>query len=210
MKAKKYHIILFNNKIKKKLIFSSNLQKTVKQKYKQLLKKTSVIFPINVLNKKICVFELALVAQKSERTPDKLIKDSLGRWQKLSIKGSDYYFVEVEDYKIEESLYDHQTSSRIETPEFIETYVPKTGVCQLFSLNNKIVVQNDDEFSIFSLKNVSEAKRFMDCIAKYFRRNNIMNCLLVKDFSTIQRKQLYKILENKGFKRSFLYKHYTQ
>jgi hypothetical protein len=37
-----------------------------------------------------------------------------------------------------------------------------------------------------------------------------MNCLLVKDTSTVQRKQLYKLLIEKGFKKPFLYKHYTQ
>ena len=36
-----------------------------------------------------------------------------------------------------------------------------------------------------------------------------MDCLVVQDYDTIQRKQLYKMLEKKGFKRQFLYKHYT-
>ena len=39
--------------------------------------------------------------------------------------------------------------------------------------------------------------------------NNKVNCLIVQDYDTVQRKQLYKLLTRKGFKRSFLYKHYT-
>ena len=64
MNLKKYHIILFNNKRKKKILFSSNLRKTVTQKYKQLKKKTSLIFPLKILNREECYFEIALVEKK--------------------------------------------------------------------------------------------------------------------------------------------------
>ena len=92
----------------------------------------------------------------------------------------------------------------------LEDYLPKRDFCQLFSLNNKIVIQKDDNLSIFSLKTVKECNRLMDCLSAHFNKNSIMNCLLVKDTSTIQRKQLYKLLTEKGFKKPFLYKHYTQ
>ena len=94
--------------------------------------------------------------------------------------------------------------------EILSQYLSTVEMTQLFSLNNKIVIQKEDVFSLFSLKTVSESKRFMECISTHFRINGITNCLLVTDFSTIQRKQLYTILENKGFKKSLLYKHYTQ
>ncbi len=126
------------------------------------------------------------------------------------IKNQDYQLSEVCDYQVEGTLYDHQTKSRINVEELLLIYLPKVEMCQLFSLNNKIVIQKDNEFSLFSLKTVAESKRFMDCISSYFRTEGISNCLVVVDFSTVQRKQLYSILENNGFKKSLLYKHYTQ
>ena len=94
--------------------------------------------------------------------------------------------------------------------DMLERYLPKRDFCQLFSLNNKIVIQKDDNISIFSLKTVQECRRLMNCLSTHFNKNSIMNCLLVKDTSTVQRKQLYKLLIEKGFKKPFLYKHYTQ
>ena len=210
MNSKKYHIILFNNKRKKKILFSSNLRKTVTQKYKQLKKKTSLIFPLKILNREECYFEIALVEKKAGSESGKLVKDEVGRWTRNVIKNQDYQLIEICDHMVEGTLYDHQTKKRVVVQEILSTYLPKVEMTQLFSLNNKIVIQKEDDFSLFSLKTVSESKRFMECISTYFSINGITNCLLVTDFSTIQRKQLYTILENKGFKKSLLYKHYTQ
>jgi len=210
MNSKKYHIILFNNKRKKKILFSSNLRKTVNQKYKELKRKTNPIFPLKILNREDCSFEIALVERKRGKETGKLKKDDVGRWTRNIIKNEDYQLIEVSEYEVEGTLYDHQTKTRITTDELLLNYLPKVEMCQLFSLNNKIVMQKEDEFSLFSLKTVSESKRFMECISSHFRNESIVHCLLVSDFSTIQRKQLYNILENKGFKKSLLYKHYTQ
>ena len=210
MNSKKYHIILFNNKRKKKLLFSSNLRKTVNQKYKELKKKTNPIFPLKILNRENCSFEIALVERKSGKETGKLKKDDVGRWTRNIIKNQDYQLIEVCEHQVEGTLYDHQTTSRITTQELLGNYLPNSEMCQLFSLNNKIVMQKEDEFSLFSLKTVGESKRFMESMSSYFRSEGITHCLLVRDFSTVQRKQLYNILENKGFKKALLYKHYTQ
>ena len=107
-------------------------------------------------------------------------------------------------------LFNNKRKKKILFSSNLFNYLPKVEMSQLFSLNNKIVIQKEDEFSLFSLKTVSESQRFMECMSSYFRMEGIANCLLVTDFSTVQRKQLYNILENKGFKKSLLYKHYTQ
>ena len=80
---------------------------------------------------------------------------------------------------------------------------------QLFTLNNKIIIQKDENVNIFSLKNIDDTNRFISLIKNEMINNNKVNCLIVQDYDTIQRKQLYKLLTRKGFKRSFLYKHYT-
>ena len=72
-----------------------------------------------------------------------------------------------------------------------------------------MVIQKDESISIFSLKNIDDTNRFILVLKKYLIDNKSMNCLIVQDYDTIQRKQLYKMLTRKGFKKSFLYKHYT-
>ena len=110
---------------------------------------------------------------------------------------------------MEELIYDHQTKKRISFNLFCEKYLETNNFIQLFTLNNKIIIQKDEEVSIFSLKNIDDTNRLITVIKSYMITNNKMNCLIVQDYDTIQRKQLYTLLTRKGYKKSFLYKHYT-
>ena len=76
-------------------------------------------------------------------------------------------------------------------------------------LNNKIVVQNDDNVLIFTLKNDSDSERFIDTMSNYFIENKKTDCILVKDTSIIQRKYLYDLLTQKGFPKNYLFRHST-
>ena len=53
---------------------------------------------------------------------------------------------------------------------------------------------------------INNKKQFIKDI---FINNGRTDCLFVPDSSTVQRKQLYKLLEDYGFNRKFLYKQYT-
>ena len=210
MNNKKYHIILFNNKKKKRVLFSSNIRKTVNKKYSELNKKTKPIFPLLLLNDVDCEFELSIVTKSVGVESGTVVKDSMGRWVTTTINHDDFSFVKLSPHQVTGTVYDHKSKNKITVEFMLDKYLPKRTFCHLFSLNNKIIIQNDDDLSVFSLKTVPECHRLMDCLSSHFTKNTIMNCLLVKDTSTVQRKQLYKLLIEKGFKKPFLYKHYTQ
>ena len=80
---------------------------------------------------------------------------------------------------------------------------------QVFTLNNKLIIQNDDIFNLFSLKTVADCLRLLAVIELNFIDKGRFDCLLVADTSTVQRKQLYDLLEKQGFSREFLRKQYT-
>jgi len=125
------------------------------------------------------------------------------------MKDENYQIIKIQPFDIEEKIYDHQLEKRIEFMELYERYLNVKNIIQIFSLNNKIVIQNNDLFYLFSLKNVSESSRFLSCIKKFFMENGKYNYLISRDLSTIQRKELYTLLEGKGFSKKLLYKHYT-
>ena len=136
-------------------------------------------------------------------------KDTLGRNVKRSLKYGEYYLNNIIDYWVEEQIYDHQQKKRIIFNEFVEKNLQNKKFKQIFTLNNKVVIQEEDSFFLFSLKNIDDTNRFIISLKNYLISQNRMDCLVVQDYDTIQRKQLYKMLEKKGFKRQFLYKHYT-
>jgi hypothetical protein len=73
-------------------------------------------------------------------------------------------------------------------------------------LKNKVVVQDDDIFDLFSLKNEEDADRFL----KILQQSSVGGkMIIVRDISSPQRKYLYDILVEKGFDKKFLYTSYT-
>jgi hypothetical protein len=85
----------------------------------------------------------------------------------------------------------------------------KSGIKMISKINNKIVVQINESYSLFTFKNTSDAERFLDDLSNHLRKINKNDCILVKDYSTIHRKYLYDILVNQGFPRSYLQRHST-
>lgn len=205
----KYQIVLFNNQSKKRIMATSRIYNNINKKFKEIHKKSNVIFPVKY-NKKIeCSFELALVCVgKCKKTPIHR-RDELGRLTEVTMKSKKYQIIKIKPFSIEEKVYDHQLGRRIEFGELYDKYLSSKNIIQIYSLNNKVVIQNNDLFNLFSLKNVSESSRFLSCIKKYFTDKGKFNFLISRDLSTIQRKELYNLLESKGFSRKLLYKHYT-
>ena len=83
------------------------------------------------------------------------------------------------------------------------------GLKMISVLNNKIVVQNDDDVKLFSCKNDTESSRFIDSLSLYFFKIKRGDCLFIKDSSTPQRKYLYSLLESKGYDKKVLYRKFT-
>ena len=76
-------------------------------------------------------------------------------------------------------------------------------------LNNKIIVQNDDVFKLFTFKNDDDSSRFIDSMLSYFLELKRIDCMFIKDYDTNQRKYLYNILTEKGFPKSYLFRQST-
>ena len=79
-------------------------------------------------------------------------------------------------------------------------------IYMISKLNNKFIIQDDDEYNLFSLKNEEDSDRFLDLLqtTDIFKKS-----LVVKDISTAQRKYLYNILVESGYNKRFLYTNYT-
>ena len=164
---------------------------------------------LNLIKKKECKFELALLCIGKCKKTSLHRRDKLGRLTEVKIKTDKYQILKIKDFKIEEKIYDHQLKKRLTFLEVFDKYLNTKSIIQLYTLNNKFIIQNYENFNLFSLKTVSESSRFLNCVKEYFNKIRKYNCLISRDLSTIQRKELYNILEKQGFERSLLYKHYT-
>ena len=204
----KYKIVLFKNGERTKVFFSSNSKKSILKKYNKLIEEKKPKFITEYVSRKKVMFELAIITtEKSDKSI--FVKDSVGRTKKVSLGESSYHIIKLLPYWKEEKIYDHQSKNKLSFDSLLDTYLTGNDFKQIFSLNNKLVIQKDEIFNLFSLKTVSDAQRLLGTIELEFIDNGRYDCLFVRDTDTIQRNQLYDILTNVGYCRNFLRKQFT-
>lgn len=204
-----YLIVIFKNNIKSKLINKFITEDKAVNYFKGLKKKMeSVIFPVEFKNGKSVKLELALLTNKPIKN-NLFLKDDIGRQIKINLSDENFTIKEILKYKEEEKFLEVRKNKKLDSLEFLEKFLNKTGVKMLSKLNNKVILQNDDKVDLFTFKNIKESERFLDCLQNYLFENNKKDCIIVKDVSITQRKYLYEILVNKGFNKKYLFRQST-
>ena len=205
-----YIIVLFKNKKKKKLSKVMLTEKNINLKFDSLIKNNEVSFEVLYENSERCKYELALLSRKDDYQIPLFKMDEVGRNNSVHMsEESDYVIKRIDDYKIEELIYDWQKESRISFNELLSLYLPKDSVKVISKLHNKIVIQNDSDFKLFSLKNEEDSERLLQTIESFFISNSRSDSIIVRDESTVNRKWMYNVLESHGFSRKKLYRQKT-
>lgn len=205
-----YIVVLFKNREKRKIINKFKTKKKAFDFFNKLEKESQeVVFERKTENGIKCIFELALMEKKELSSNKIYIKDELGRTLKVDTDSNDYNIVKVINYKIEEEFLDYHTKKRIDYYTFEKKYLSKSGVKMISKLNNKIVLQYDETFKLFTFKDIDDTERFLSCLEIRMRNLDRIDCIIVSDFSFPQRKYLYNILIDQGFPKSYLQRYST-
>jgi hypothetical protein len=204
----KYLIVLFKNKERKKIIKKFKTKERAEKFFDKLLN-NDVVFNKEVENGKSCEFELGILENDSKDFTPFYVRDELGRQIKIEIDDPNYKITKISKYKVEEFLYDLQTKNKISFKYFYNKYLKVTGLKFISKLNNKLLVQEDDNYFLFSLKSDGDSNRFLKILEDMLYKNKRSDCVVVYDTSIQQKKYLYSILESKGISKSFLYRNST-
>lgn len=168
-----------------------------------------VIYDVRTQNGKPVKYELALLERKGNQLFPIYTKDEYGRNVKLEFDDDEYNIIKISDFREPELIQDFQTKNKININTFLNKYLSKQGVKMVSKLNNKIIVQNEDTINLFVLKTDDDASRFIKSLTERFVRLKRGDCMFVNDSSAPQKKYLYTLLEEKGFKKDFLYRKET-
>ncbi len=205
-----YIVVLFKNKTKKKIIKKFITFNRAKLFYDNLIKESQeVIFNVEIEAGKECKYEIGLIEMSGKQLVPVYMTDEFGRSVKVKLDEDGMTLFQISPYKKEELIYDVKESKKITVQELIKKYLRGDGMKMVSVLNNKVVVQQEEKFHLFTLKNEQESSRFVDCLSFYFFKIKRGDCLFVKDYSSAQRKYLYGILESNGFSKSVLYRKFT-
>lgn len=155
------------------------------------------------------LFELALIFPNSRWVKSTYVKDSLGRLIEAKMEDDKLRIKEIIPYWKEELIYDFQTKKRIRYHEMLSSIMEISEIGQIFTLNNKLFVQVEDDIRLYGNKNITDAERLFGLVREDLLKKKKGNFIFVKDVTTAQRKSLYTLLESKGFKRTELFRHYS-
>jgi hypothetical protein len=172
-------------------------------------KSDEVVFNTEIENGSPCKYELGIVEMSSKQLIPVYMTDEFGRSIKVKLEEEGMTLYQISPYKKEETIYDLTKKKKITTQEFLSKYLKGTGMKMISSLNNKIIVQEEEKLYLFTTKSESESQRFLDCLSSHFFKNKRGDCLFVKDNSSAQKKYLYELLESKGISKKILYRKFT-
>ena len=207
----KYAIVLFENQKKIKVLYKCMQRKTVYEYWREYKteKKPPFVKLQGGKRRQELVHELGLLLPNSRWSDQVWVKDSLGRNQKAIFEDDNLRIKEIIPYWVEEKVYDHDNGKRIRYHEMMEQILPINDIAQIFTLNNKMFVQIEDDVRYFSCKNLIDTERLFEIVKNDLLNRKRGNFMFVKDVSTQQRKMLYAMLIAKGYKKSELFRHYS-
>jgi hypothetical protein len=211
MKNGKYFIVLFCNKKRNKIFHKSRKRTTIYEYWREF--KTQVPPPFlkkqGGKRKNNLVFELALIFPNNRWAKATYVKDSLGRNIPAKIENDKYRIKEIIPYWKEELIYDHTLKKRIRYHQMMEYILSITEIAQIFTLNNKLFVQVENDIRLYGNKNIIDSDRLFEIVKDDLTKRRRGNFIFVRDITTHQRKLLYELLESKGYKRTELFRHYS-
>lgn len=202
-----YNIVLFKNKKKRKIIKSYKTEKKALEKFNEIIQENNkIIFDKKIENAEEVSYELGLLTNQTKVQKTLFLKDDIGRNNTVNLEDPEYVFLEIKKYKIEETIFDWQTQTKITLDELIKKYCGSKELKNIFTLNNKLCIQIDFDVSMFSLKDKNESERLLLTLEDYFRQISKSDSIFVRDVSISQRKWVYNILEQRGFDKKRLYR----
>ena len=212
-KKRKYQIILFCNKERKKLIYKTINITAIRDLWYELKteKKPRFLKEYGGKRNQKLEFELGLIYPDNRWAKTKTVtkRDDFGRLIDVGVDMKGYRLKEMIPYWVEEKIYDHDNKKHIRYHELLEIFEEVTEIAQVFTLNTKLFLQIEDKVRMFGNKNLSDSDRLFDLLREDLLNSKKGNFIFVKDITTQQRKTLYNLLEKKGYKRTELFRHYS-
>ena len=201
---------MFKNKKRKKIIKSFVRKNVAELYFKKICEQSDKVkFNVEVENSLDVTYEVGLLCKNIDTQFQLFSQDDIGRNIRVNLEDSDLQIIKIHRYRVPEKLHNWSTNKRITYDEFFKKHFTNKELKNVFTVNNKIIVQRDEQTSVYSLKNIEESKRLLMLLQDEFVSLKRADAIFVKDMDTIQRKYLYDHLEKLGIDKKRLYRQST-
>ena len=215
MKKPKYFIYFFCNKKKIKILYGCMTKNRIYEEwhdYKSQKKPPFVKLRTGGKKRKEdLVYELGLIFPMNRwvSSDSFFVRDSMGRNVEARLDNDKLRIKDIMPYWEEELIYDYDSKKRIRYHEMMFYITSISDIAQIFTLNNKLFVQVENDIRLFGNKNIDDTARLFEIVKEDILKRKMGNFIFVKDLTTHQRTLLYNLLESKGYKRTELFRHYS-
>lgn len=211
MKRWKYFVVLFCNKKRIRILHKCMTKNTIYDHWHEFVtqKKPPFIKLQGGKRKRELNYELGLIFPNNKWAKPTYIRDELGRNVEVEMSDKRYRIKEIIPYWDEELIYDFDNKKRIHYDEMMDIILKVEDIGQIFTLNNKLFLQVENDVRLFGNKNVADANRLFEIVRDDLNKRKKGNFIFVRDITSHQRSQLYKMLEAKGYKKTELFRHYS-
>ena len=154
MKNGKYFIVLFCNKKKVKILHRCQKKTTIYEYWREFRTERPPRFlkTQGMKRNTEVLYELALIFPNNRWSTKTFVKDSLGRLMEAKMENEKLRIKEIVPYWKEELIYDFQQKKRIRYHEMFDEILKVTEIGQVFTLNNKLFIQNDNNIKLYGNK----------------------------------------------------------
>jgi len=218
MKGGRYFIVLFCNKKKVRVLHKCMTKNSVYDHWHEFVtqRRPPFVKLQGGKRKQRLKYELGLIFPNNKWSKPTYIRDELGRNMEAELISIDtpsmnnkFRIKELIPYWEEELIYDFETKKRIHYYQMMDIILKIEDIAQIFTLNNKLFLQVEDDIRLFGNKNIADADRLLEIVRADLTKRKKGNFIFVRDVSTYQRSRLYEMLEAKGYKRTELFRHYS-
>ena len=218
MKGGRYFIVLFCNKKKVRVLYKCMTKNAVYDRWHEFVtqRRPPFVKLQGGKRKQRLKYELGLIFPNNKWSKPTYIRDELGRNMEAELISIDtpsmnnkFRIKELIPYWEEELIYDFETKKRIHYYQMMDIILKIEDIAQIFTLNNKLFLQVEDDIRLFGNKNIADADRLLEIVRADLIKRKKGNFIFVRDVSTYQRSRLYEMLEAKGYKRTELFRHYS-
>ena len=119
----KYLIVLFKNKVRKKIIKKYQNGKSAMNFFNNLISENEkVIFPREVENTVDSNYEVAVLEKNSQRLLPTYMTDEFGRSIKVKLENPDYNIIKISPYRYPETIFDIEISEWKDSLHVVNKY----------------------------------------------------------------------------------------
>jgi len=200
-------VILKDGKFKRRLKSYSTLMGGKKYFDGLVEKSKRVLFPKLINASERAYYSIVLIEPSIKKQQETTVsyRDDLGRNRVITLPG--YKIIYYSEYNMEEDIIFKNKETKVHANFIIKLLSNDNDFKQVFLIHNKLIIEVNQKYFIFTVKNVDESNRLLDVIRRECFATKVKNIFFFSDVADSLKSEIFDDIEKQiGVTRTYIYK----